>query len=88
MAMRCYGVEERSWEKMILKVMDGDAGEVVSSMFDFGGGSGAALPATLVSWILICCRNNHLLQRALYFELTHDNHISIILSRQRWFAIY
>jgi hypothetical protein len=61
-AMRCFGVEEGSWEKMILKVMEGDAGEVVSSMFDFGGGSGAALPATLVSWAFFCCMSIHLLE--------------------------
>jgi hypothetical protein len=47
--MRRCGVLGRSQEGMILKVMEGNGEEVVNSMFAFGGGSGAALPATLVS---------------------------------------
>ncbi|KAL3797648.1 hypothetical protein HJC23_013480, partial [Cyclotella cryptica] len=52
-AMRNRGGESNEvWEQMILKVMEGNAANVVYSMFEFGGGSGAALPATLTS--LLC----------------------------------
>jgi hypothetical protein len=48
-AMGHCGVEIEGQESMVLKVMEGSAGDVISSMFDYGGASGAALPATLVS---------------------------------------
>jgi hypothetical protein len=43
------GVVDGDHESMILRVMEGNAAEVISSMFNFGGASGAALPAVLVS---------------------------------------
>ena len=48
-AMRISGVENEGQENLILKVMEGSAADVVSGVYSFGGGSGAALPATLVS---------------------------------------
>ena len=48
-AMRNSGVENEGQESLILKVMEGSATDVVLSLFSFGGESGAALPATIVS---------------------------------------
>jgi hypothetical protein len=36
----------------ILSIMEGNAGKAVELMYDFGGASGAALPATMVSFLL------------------------------------
>ena len=51
-AMRNDGVEVEGGrlESMVLKVMEGSVEDVVVSLMGFGGGSGAALPATLVSF--------------------------------------
>ncbi|KAL7511013.1 hypothetical protein ACHAXN_007948 [Cyclotella atomus] len=46
--MTSCGVVDGVQESMVLKVMEGNAAEVISSMFSFGGASGAALPAVLV----------------------------------------
>ena len=43
-------------DQVLLKIMQGNAGSVIEVLFAFGGGSGAALPATMVSfWCMFVC---------------------------------
>ena len=41
-------------DEIVLTIMKGNAGEVVKVMHEFGGGSGAALPAVMVRTVLYC----------------------------------
>lgn len=43
---------EMAFQKVILSVMNGDAGKAINTVFTFGGGSGAALPAAVTA--LLC----------------------------------
>lgn len=49
-AMKAVGSDQGAFEKIVLSIMSGSAGQVVEVMFSLlGGASGAALPATVVS---------------------------------------
>lgn len=48
--MKLFGSENGNFESIVLSVLQGDAGRVVSALHQLGGGSGAALPAVVVSF--------------------------------------
>jgi hypothetical protein len=48
--MKQYEAGSQGFEEVILSVMKGNAGRVIEVMHELGGGSGAALPAAMVSY--------------------------------------
>jgi hypothetical protein len=74
-AMTQYGASEAWYDKDLLAILDGNTGEVIHSLWKLGGGSGAALPATMTS--LIC---NHLIDAKLLPESARELQTELLLA--------
>lgn len=53
-AMKEFQAQDEPFAGPILKIMAGDAGTAIATLYQLGGSSGAALPTTLVSTIFPC----------------------------------